>query len=325
MTNVLVTVSAFMRDDDNAVAFLRDAGCSVRFAPPGSGRTEEELIELVQGNDAVIAGGEHYTREVLTRADTLKHIARWGVGFDKVDVAAASDVGVLVTTTQGGNDWGVADHAFALMLGLAHLIAENDRLVKAGDWPRAVGRDVWQRTIGIVGLGRIGQGAAKRARGFEMTVLAYEPFPNEGFVRDHGVELVSLEELLRRSDFITLHLPLSAETHHLMHAERLALMKPTAYLVNTARGPLVDEDALYDALKDGRIGGAGLDVREVEPANDTRFSEFTNVILSPHSAGITDGTSEAMARMAAESILQGQRGESPHGLLNPEAWEKRRR
>jgi D-3-phosphoglycerate dehydrogenase / 2-oxoglutarate reductase len=324
MTNVLITVSAYHEAGDETWGMLEAGGCTVAIES-AVGKDQEELIELIQGNDAVIAGGEAYTDEVLRRADTLKHVARWGVGFDKVDLGAATEHGVLVTTTQGANDWGVADHAMALILGLGHLIAENDRRVKAGEWPRVTGRDVWQRTIGIVGLGRIGQGVARRAGGFDMGVLAYEPMPNREFVERHGVELVSIEDLLRRADYVTLHLPLSPETHHFMNAERLALMKPTAYLVNTARGPLIDEDALESALRAGRIGGAGLDVREVEPAQDTRFSDLPNVILSPHSAGITDGTVTAMGRMAAESILAGRRGERPHGLLNPEAWERRRR
>jgi phosphoglycerate dehydrogenase-like enzyme len=323
MTNVLITVSAYHDAGDETCEMLEAGGCTVAIES-AVGKDQEELIELIQGNDAVIAGGEAYTDEVLRRADTLKHVARWGVGFDKVDLGAATEHGVLVTTTQGANDWGVADHAMALILGLGHLIAENDRRVKAGEWPRVTGRDVWQRTIGIVGLGRIGQGVARRAGGFDMGVLAYEPMPNREFVERHGVELVSIEDLLRRADYVTLHLPLSPETHHFMNAERLALMKPTAYLVNTARGPLIDEDALESALRAGRIGGAGLDVREVEPAQDTRFSDLPNVILSPHSAGITDGTVAAMGRMAAESILAGRRGERPHGLLNPEVWERRR-
>ncbi len=161
MTNVLITVAAYHGAGDETCRILEGAGCSVRIEP-AVGKSQEELIELVQGNEAVIAGGETYSREVLRRADTLKHVARWGVGFDTVDVEAATELGVLVTTTQGANDWGVADHAMALILGLGHLVAENDRRVKAGEWPRAIGRDVWRRTIGIIGLGRIGQGVATR-------------------------------------------------------------------------------------------------------------------------------------------------------------------
>jgi D-3-phosphoglycerate dehydrogenase len=325
MPSALVNVAVFAAPDEAGLNKLRQGGWDVRVEPEGMRADEEGLVALLEGQDAVIAGGEPYTRRVLERSPRLKHIARWGVGFDRVDVPAATDLGVLVTTTQGANDWGVADHAMALILGLAHLLVANDREVRAGRWPRPIGADVWRRTLGLVGLGRIGKGVAQRARGFEMTVVACEPSPDHAFVERHGIELIALEEVLRRSDFVSLHLPGGAETHHIIDAERLALMKPTAYLVNTARGTLIDEDALYAALNAGRLAGAGLDVREAEPPHDTRFNELPNVILTSHIAGVTDGTVAAMNDMAVESIFQGMRGEVPHGLLNPEAWERRRR
>ena len=294
-------------------------------APEGSYASESELMTLLQGHDAVIAASEPYTRDVMTRASRLKHIARWGVGFDKVDVAAATDLGVVVTTTQGANDWAVADHAFGLILALAHGIVDSDRDVRAGAWRRPVGTDVWRKTLGVVGLGRIGKGVAQRGRGFEMTVLATEPFPDRAFVERHDIQLVSIEELLRRSDFVSLHLPASRETRYFMNAERLALMKSSACLVNTARGSLIDEDALYAALTTGELAGAGLDVRAQEPPSDTRFNGLRNVILTPHIAGLTHETVAAMANMAVESILQAQRGETPAGVLNPDVWERRRR
>ncbi len=324
MPRIVVTQPSVTGVDDPRLAPLHQAGWSVVHEPSGAFATPEQLLEIVQGADAVIASSEPYTRMVLERADTLKHVARWGVGYDQVDVPAATELGVLVTTTQGANDWGVADHAFALMLALAHTLVDNDRDVRRGDWGRPVGEDVWRATLGIVGLGRIGKGVALRAQGFEMTVLAYEPYPDETFVERHAIELVSLEELLRRSDFVTLHAPGGADNYHLINAERLALMKPTAYLVNTARGALIDEDALYAALTEGRLGGAGLDVREQEPPRDTRFNDLANVILTSHIAGVTHGTVSAMASMAVESILQAARGERPDGLLNPDVWERRR-
>ena len=324
MPSVLITFPVFTTRDDAPLRTLREAGWDVRHEPAGFRASEDELIELLRGHDAVIAASEPYSRRVLGASPRLKHVARYGVGFDQVDVPAATELGVLVTTTQGANDWGVADHAFALMLALAHTLVDNDRDVRRGDWGRPVGEDVWRATLGIVGLGRIGKGVALRAQGFEMTVLAYEPYPDETFVERHAIELVSLEELLRRSDFVTLHAPGGADNYHLINAERLALMKPTAYLVNTARGALIDEDALYAALTEGRLGGAGLDVREQEPPRDTRFNDLANVILTSHIAGVTHGTVSAMASMAVESILQAARGERPDGLLNPDVWERRR-
>jgi D-3-phosphoglycerate dehydrogenase len=322
---VLITQPSVTGPDDPRLEALHAAGWEITHVPSGARATPEELLELAQGHDAVIASSEPYTRAVLAGADTLKHVARWGVGFDQVDVPAATELGVLVTTTVGANDWGVADHAFALIFSLARRTVENDRLVRSGGWSRPPGRDVWRKTLGIVGLGRIGRGVAQRASGFEMTVLAYEPYPDTAFCETWGVELVSLEELLRRSDYVTLHAPGGAENHHLIDDDRLALMKPTAFLVNTARGTLIDEDALYAALVGGRVAGAGLDVREQEPPADTRFNDLPNVVLTAHAAGVTVETSAAMTAMAAESIVQGSRGERPAGLLNPEAWEHRRK
>ena len=325
MPSVLITCPVFTPRDASPVERLEAGGCTVRHAPEGAMANQAELAELLQGHDAVIAAGETYSHDVMTRAPSLKHIARWGVGFDQVDIPAATELGVLVTTTQGANDWAVADHAFGLILALAHQIVENDEEVRRGVWGRRIGVDVWRKTLGIVGLGRIGKGVARRARGFEMTVLAAEPEPDMPFVQEHGVELAPIEDVLRRADFVTLHLPASAETRHYMNQERLALMKPTAYLVNTARGSLVDEDALYGALVEGRIAGAGLDVREQEPAADTRFDDIRNVILTSHIAGVTHESMAAMARMAVDSVLEALAGQPPGGLLNPEAWERRRR
>ena len=326
MPKIVVTQPSVTGVDDPRLTPLHQAGWSVVHEPSGAFATPEQLLEIVQGADAVIASSEPYTRTVLERADTLKHVARWGVGYDQVDVLAATELGVLVTTTQGANDWGVADHAFALMFGLARRVVENDALVRRGEWKRPPGRDVWQKTLGIVGLGRIGKGVAERASGFRMKVLAYEPYAvDREFCATWNVELAdSLDDLLRRSDFVTLHVPGGGENVHLINAERLALMKPTAYIVNTARGSLIDEAALYAALTSGKLGGAGLDVREQEPPKDTRFNDLPNVILTAHIAGVTVETGEAMSAMAVESVLQASRGEHPDGLLNPEAWEKRR-
>lgn len=327
MPHALILTTVFTTRDETPLAKLRDAGWTVRHVPGRAASTEDALIALLaEGVDATIAGGEPYTRRVLEASPRLKHVARWGVGFDKVDIPAATELGVLVTTTQGANDWGVADHAVAMMLGLGHLLVENDREVRAGAWGRGVGTDLWRKTVGIVGLGRIGKGVAQRVSGFETRILAYEPYAvDQAFCDRYGVRCVSIEELLRDSDYVTLHLPASAETRHFLNAERLALMKPTAFVVNTARGALIDEDALYAALTSGRLAGAGLDVRESEPPKDTRFNDLPNVILTSHIAGVTHETVAAMAHMAVDSILEATSGTSPRGLLNPDAWERRRR
>ena len=303
---------------------LRSAGLDLRF---GSGRrstSAEEVIESLRGCAAVIAGQEWYTAEVLDACPELKLIVRYGVGFDAVDVAAASERGVLVATIPGTNDWGVADHAIGLMVDLAHGISRHDRSMRKGDWKPVRGVDVWQATLGIVGLGRIGRGVALRGLGFSMRVISYEPYPDMAFVEEHGVELLELDEVFAQADFVTLHLPSMPETEKIVDASKLALMKPTAFLVNTARGNLVDEDALYDAVQSGQIAGAGIDAWTTEPMVDRRWSDLDNVVLTPHSGPNTEGVRTASGAMAVGIVLKVLRDEQPEQLLDPEAWAHRR-
>ncbi len=303
---------------------LRAAGFGLRF---GSGRRATPVAEVVaslEGCTAVIAGQEPYNAEVLDACPALGLIVRYGVGFDAVDVAAASERGVLVATIPGTNDWGVADHAFGLMLDLAHRISSHDRALRRGEWKVRRGVDVWKATLGIVGLGRIGRGVALRGLGFHMPVISYEPYPVMEFVEEHGVELVSMEEVFARADFITLHLPSMPETEKVVDANLLARMKPTAFLINTARGNLVDEDALYEALVSGRIAGAGVDAWTTEPMVDRRWAELDNVVMTPHSGPSTYGVWVASGQMAVDIVLKVLAGERVEQLLNPQAWERRR-
>src|SRR5260370_136852 len=263
MPEVLIPAAFVSGPDDPRVEALRAAGWRIRTHRWTGGRPgEEEVVELVQGNDAVIASAaEQYTRSVIARADTLKHIARWGVGYETVDVPAATDNGVLVTTTQGSNHWAVADQAFALMLSIARRTVELDKLARTRQWSRPLARDVWQKTLGIVGLGRIGQGVAQRAFGFEMQVLAYEPYPDHAFCAKWNVELVELDELFQRSDYVTLHAPGEGANQRLVNNQRQAMMKPTAIPIKTPRWVLLYASARYAPLMEGIIAVAGRDVR----------------------------------------------------------------
>ncbi len=324
MTTVLFALADARPVEDGWIGALDAAGCSVRFAQTSPTTPTAELIRLLGGCVAVVAGGEPYTDAVFASAPELRHVARFGVGFDAVDVSAATRHGVVVTTTPGTNDWAVADHTIGLMLDLAHGISRHDRFVRRAEWGVIRGTDVWQKTLGIIGLGRIGRGVARRGRGFDMRVIACEPCPDLAFVEEHTIELVSLETVLRQADFVSLHLPLSPETERLVDVDALALMKTTAFLINTARGRLVDEDALYEAVRVGRIAGAGLDAWTVEPMTDPRWAELDNVVLTPHSAPATGKVWEVTGTMAAEQILTLRRGERPRGILNPEVWERRR-
>ncbi len=304
---------------------LRAAGLDLRF---GSGRrstSPAEVIQSLEGCAACIAGQEPYSAEVFDACPELGLVVRYGVGFDAVDVAAATERGVLVATIPGTNDWGVADHTIGLMIDLAHRISSHDRALRGGEWKVQRGVDVWRATLGIVGLGRIGQGVARRGLGFDMRVISYEPYPNMAFVEEHGIELLPIDEVFAQSDFITLHLPSMPETERIVDATKLALMKPTACLVNTARGDLVDEDALYDAVRSGQIAGAGIDAWTTEPMLDPRWAELENVVLTPHSGSSTYGVWRASGAMAVDIVLRVQRDEKPEQLLNPDAWTRRRR
>jgi len=303
---------------------LRRAGLDLRF---GSGRRSTpptEVIDSIQGCTAVIAGQEPYTAAVFDACPDLKVVVRFGVGFDTVDVAAATTRGVLVATIPGTNDWGVADHAIGLLLDLAHGISSHDRAIRRGEWVARRGVDVWRATLGIIGLGRIGRGVARRGLGFDMRVLSYDPDPDMAFVKAHGVELTSLEAVMTGSDFVTLHLPSIPATERIIDASKLALMKPTAFLINTARGNLVDEDALFQAVQSGGIAGAGIDAWTVEPMLEDRWRALDNVVLTPHSGPSTAGVWTASTAMTAEIVLMVLRGERPTQLLNPQTWDTRR-
>ncbi len=324
---VLVTVTHIYEREAAYLRRLEAAGLDVvrRVGKSGGKLTEDELIEALPGVFGTLAGSEPYTERVFQRAPDLRIIARWGVGFDAVDLASATRHGVAVCTAVGANHEAVADYAVALMCALQRGLVRNHRLITSGQWRTEFRPGLWRATVGIVGLGRIGQAVAHRCRGFEMRILAHETAPDLAFVRAHGVELVSLEDLLRQADLVTLHAPANPETRHLINRERLALMKPTAHLVNTARGALVDEAALYEALKSGRLAGAGLDVFEREPCTSSPLFELDNVILSPHLAGVDLGSEAAMANRAIDAILAVRRHETPAGdcLLNPEALAPR--
>jgi len=271
------------------------------------------LINQMQGASAVSAGSEPYTARVIENLPDLRVISRSGVGFDAIDLAACDEKGVVVTVTPGVNHHAVAEHTIALLMGVARGFPERHDRVKDGRWFREPYPRVMGSTIGILGLGRIGRAVATRAVGLGMNVLAFEPFPQQEFVETWRVELVDdLNELIPRCDYLSLHLPNMAETHHVINAERLALMKPGSVLINTARGPLVDEAALIEALQNGPMRAAGLDVFEVEPLpTDSPLLSLQNVLLSGHVAGLDNESHEGTFEMVADTIIKLHSGEWP--------------
>jgi D-3-phosphoglycerate dehydrogenase len=322
MATVLVTMRGLDASENGSLAALHKAGHTVKSAPRDRSTPIAEAAKALEGCTAVVAGGEPYTAELFDAAPQLRHVARFGAGFDQVDVAAATARGIVVTNGAGANPTAVADLTIGLMISIARNIALHDRTIRGGTWQGRMGADVWQQTLGIVGFGRIGQGVARRARGFDMKILAYEPYPNAAAVKEHGVELAPIERVFAESDFVTLHLPAMAETEKTVDARLLGLMKPSAFFINAARGKLVDEDALYAALKEKRIAGAGFDVRWDEPPKDSRFSELDNVVMTPHTGAATPKARQWSGEAAAEAVVRVLRGERPEGLVNPEVWDR---
>ncbi len=319
---VLLT-SYWLQPGDEVDRRLKEAGCETVFNLWHGGRTEDEMIDILQGIDGAIVSIDPFTPRVLSAAKQLKVVSRTGVGYDATDVKAATENGVAVCIALGSNNFAVADYAFGLLLACSRRLLENLSEVPKGGWKRYQGRDVAGATIGIVGLGAIGKEVAKRARGFGMRILAYDVYRDEAFAAQHGVTYVSLEQLLRESDYVTLHILLNDQTKHLINAERLALMKPTAYLINTARGGIVDTQALYEALKERRIAGAALDVFENEPLEaDSPLRSLDNVYLSPHAAGQSVQAMTLMGTMAADNVIAILKGERPAGIVNPEVLKK---
>lgn len=269
-------------------------------------------------------------RSLLETCPQLKVVSQMAVGVDNIDVRALTDRGIPLGYTPGVLSKATADLAFALLLAAARRVAETDRWVRQGDWKLAfhpmwwLGADVGGATMGIVGLGQIGLEMAKRARGFDMRVLYNTRSRKTDVEREHGLEYADMATLLRESDFISLHVPLTPETRGLIGAKELAAMKPTAILVNTARGPVVDSKALYQALKQGSIAAAGLDVTDPEPipADDPLLS-LDNVVITPHVGSSSIGSRQAMGMLAARNLIAGLNGQPLVHCFNPEAYEKR--
>jgi glyoxylate reductase len=280
--------------------------------------TRDELLEALSGASGVLATAtEKMDGEAMDAAgDGLRVIANMAVGYDNIDVGAATERGVIVTNTPGVLDETTADVAFMLVLAAARRLGEGERLLRAGKWewwgPKQLrGLDVWGKTLGIVGMGRIGRAVARRGKGFGMEILYHNRSRNEEAEEELGARYVGLEDLLRESDFVSIHAPLTDETRHLIGERELGLMAETAVLVNTSRGPVVDEAALAQALREGRIFAAGLDVYEGEPEVHPGLLELENVVLAPHIGSATVETRDRMATLAAENLAAVLRGEQP--------------
>ena len=296
---VIVTARSFAKADDQALRLLEEHDCDVVRLVAGVATFDEQIKEEIAAADAVIAGLDEYSKELIDLAGKLKVISRYGVGYDKVDVEAADRKGILVTITPGANGDSVADLAVTLMLDAARNVAAMKGRAQA----RPQGVEMWQKTLGVIGTGRIGQGVARRCKGFDMKILCYDIYENEAFKKECNAKYVDLSTLLRESDFITIHSPLTPETKDMIGAREFDMMKNDAVIVNTARGGIINEEALYEALKSGSIRGAGLDATVDEPPYDSPLMTLPNCILTPHAGAATKEASSKMSLMAAQNVV----------------------
>jgi glyoxylate reductase len=297
-----------------------DAEVWPEYAPP----PKKVIVDKVATVDALVSLlSDKIDPEVFNAAPKLKIVSQLAVGFDNIDIAEATRRGIYVTNTPEVLTDTTADFAWALLMAIARRVAEADKYVRTGKWkvgwhPAMLsGRDIYGATIGIIGAGRIGYAVAKRAKGFDMRVLFYDVIPRPEMEKDFGAKKVDLDTLLRESDFVSVHVPLMEETHHLVNAQKLSLMKKTAYLINNSRGPVVDEKALYEALRKEQIAGAGLDVFEQEPTPvDNPLLKLDNVVVAPHISSASLETRAKMSEMVAENLVAFFEGKRPPNLVN---------
>jgi D-3-phosphoglycerate dehydrogenase len=313
---ILIISSKFRESTETYRDLLAREGCTLAEKTIEYPITEDQLCELVQDVDGLITGLEKITPRVLQNANRLKVISTGGVGFDHIDVDEATRRGIAVCNCAGCNNRSVAELAFGMMLGLSRKIYQSDRAMRNGEWGRFFGPELWGKTIGIVGLGRVGKSVAQIAKGFGMRILATDIVWDIAYADEHGISYVSLERLLSESDYVTLHTPLTPWTYQMIDEYALGLMKPTAYLINAARGPIVKEDALCDALRTDRIAGAGLDVFMVEPTNDCAFRDFDNVIITPHIGGASYEAYDRSLQLALLNVTSVLNGRPPHSQVN---------
>lgn len=300
---VLITPRSFGKADPKAFDMLKEAGIEIVKNETGAILTEEKMTELLADCDGIIIGVDPFSANVIKNAPKLKVVSKYGVGLDNIDLKACEERGIIVTKTVGANANAVADFAFTLLLAVARKVVSINNTCRNGAWDKPTTIDVYGKTLGLIGFGAIAKGVAKRASGFDMEVMAYDPFWDEEYAKKHGVKKASLEEIYKNADFISLHVPLTNETENLISAKELAMMKRSAVIINTARGGIINEDDLLAALVDNRIYGAGIDAFREEPPSNKKWFELENVVISPHTAASSFGATEQMGRMAAQNII----------------------
>lgn len=309
---VLVTSRSFGRISEEPINLLKENGIEVDFLTEPK---DEAVLDIIEKYNAIVAGNDKITRKILERAKNLKIICKHGVGVDNIDLESAREFGITVTNVPSTNSDAVADLAFGLIIDLARKISITSQRVKKGSWKPLIGVDVHHKILGIIGLGAIGKRVAKRARGFDMTVLAYDPYIENLPEEFSFVKLSSLEEVLKNADFLTIHVPLTDKTKGLIGEREISIMKRGSFIINTAREGIIDESALYKYLKEEHLGGAGLDVIDKNsPIKDLLLS-LEDVIILPHVGMYSRETINSVSMVCAKNIVKMLRGEIPDNII----------
>lgn len=309
--NVLVTPTSFARYDKNFAKKLESTVGNVEYNITGKPLKEDDLIPIIGRFDGMIAGLDEITEKVIDNAKNLKVIARYGAGVDRVDLNAAKRAGIIVTNTPGVNSVSVAELAITLSLAASRNIIVGNNKTKEGNWPRLSGASLYGKTFGIIGLGRIGKEVALRIYSFNVKILAYDICQNKDFAFKYHINYVDLDTLLSNSDIVSLHIPVLSETKSLINKDTLLKMKKGSILINTSRGELVDEDALYESLVCGHLRAAALDAFMHEPPVGSKLLNLDQVITTPHMGAATDNASNEMTRVALKDCIAVLKGEKP--------------
>jgi len=314
---ILVTPTSMRLDNPTqALQTLQSFSKDLVFNTSGKPLTEEELIPLLKDCDGYLAGLDFITDKVIAACPKLKAISRYGAGFDRVDIAAAKNANIPVSNTPGVNAQAVAELAFGLIISLARRIPHLNNQTKANEWVRSTGMELSGKTIGILGLGAIGKIVARCAQGFGMHVVAYDPFINEDYCHEHQIEICDKEAVLKKSHVISLHLPLNDETKNYINQDTISTMQDGVIIVNTARGGIINEADAYAALKNGKLGGLGLDAFAIEPPTDSPLFALDNVVVTPHTGAHTKEATENMANASVKNLIAMLSGDDCPYIVN---------
>jgi D-3-phosphoglycerate dehydrogenase len=301
---VLISSRSFGKINSGAIELLKNKGLDPIINPYGRKLNEEEIMKLLDDSVGIIAGTEKITNRIITDSQNLKVISRYGIGMDNVDLSSAKKKGVIVYNTPETPSIAVSELTLTLILNLLKKINQVDENLRNDEWKPEMGSLLNKKTVGIVGLGRIGKKLVSLLQPFNAKIIAYEPTPDENFVKKYNVEITKLDDLLKKSDIVTIHCPITEKTKHMISEKQLSMMKESAVIVNCARGGIIKEKALYDALKEGKIAGAAIDAFEDEP-NTGKLKELNNIILTPHIGTYTEETRKDMELEAANNLIKG--------------------